>query len=268
MTSPKTALKTMPKTIGQTTLFLFAHQDDEIGVFYEISQALARGEEVYCIYLTNGAWEGVSPQRRNAESVKVLTSFGLDKSHIIFLGERLDIYDGTLVEHLEQCQNGLLDSVLKIGGVDRLIMHAFEGGHQDHDAAFLSGLALAKTLHILDNSFQFPLYRAPAGRFMLSFATPLSQNGAVICQKIPRKQRVNHLIKMLNYRSQFRVMLKIGAHMAWSYLIDGTAKLQPITLKRATERPNEGMMLYEYWTLYTLEDFQKQAAPFIKHYIQ
>ena len=254
-----------------TTLFLFAHQDDEMGVFDEITRTLARGAELYCLYLTNGAWDGVTPEKRNAESLKVLANFGVMPDHIIFLGERLGIHDGRLVEHLELCYDGLRETAeqisAKTGKIERLIMHAFEGGHQDHDAVYVLGTALAKELDCVQNSFQFPLYRMPAGRILMTHAKPLEQNGAAHLQTISWGQRINHLAQMRHYQSQRRVMLKIGFHMALSYLRDGTAKLQPIRLERVKERPHSGQLLYEYWTLYTYEAFQDHTTPFIQHTI-
>ena len=250
-----------------TTLFLFAHQDDEIGVFYEISRTLAKGQPLRCIYLTNGAWDGVSPRQRNQETIKVLTSLGVQREDIIFLGETLGIYDGKLVEHLETAQEALQKIARELKTVSRIICHAWEGGHQDHDAVHLSGLALAKKLGILENTFQFPLYRMPAGRFWLTFAKPLPQNGEIISQKIPWSKRLFLLGKLRHYRSQAWIMLKIGYHMAWYSLVDGREKLQPVSLSRAYERPNTGMMLYECWKLYKEQDFKRQARPFLEKHI-
>ena len=250
-----------------TTFFLFAHQDDEIGVFHEITQTLRREQPLRCIYLTNGSWGGISPQQRNNETITALTRLGVRQQDIVFLGERLGIDDGQLPSHLEKAYHGLREEVGTSQPLSRLIMQAWEGGHQDHDAVHLLGLALARHLGILEQSFQFPLYRMPAGRFWLSFAAPLPQNGKVIQSKMSWSHRAAHLMMLRHYRSQAKVMLKIGSHLLWHHLMDGRAKLQPVSLSRALERPNSGMMLYEYWQLSTEAQFRTQTAPFIKQFI-
>ena len=250
-----------------TTLFLFAHQDDEIGVFHEISQTLRLGQALRCIYLTDGAWGGISPQRRNNETIAALTELGVRRQDIIFLGERLGIHDGHLPNHLEKAYHGLAKIAETIETPSRLIMQAWEGGHQDHDAVHLVGLALARQLGLLEKAFQFPLYRMPAGRFLLSFAAPLPQNGQAIKCLMTWRQRTRHLMMLRHYRSQVKVMLKIGGHLLWHNLTDGHATLQPVSLKRVLERPNSGSMLYEYWKLYSEKQFREQAAPFIEQFI-
>lgn len=251
-----------------TSVFLFAHQDDEIGVFHEISQTLQQGKALRCIYLTNGAWEGVCPQRRNDETIKALTSLGVQRQDIIFLGEQLDIHDGKLPEHLETALMGLLKIAKQITPpIERLIFHAWEGGHQDHDAVHLAGIALAHQLGIIDKSYQFPLYRMPAGRFRLTYATPLPENGKVISRQISWKQRIKYILMLRHYRSQIKVMIKLGLHMIWPALVDGTAKLQAVSLARIYQRPNTGIMLYEYWKLYTEQKFRAQTEPFLTKFM-
>ena len=254
-----------------TTLFLFAHQDDEIGVFHEITRTVRLGKPLRCIYLTNGAWDGVSPGRRNAESITALATLGVRRQDIVFLGERLGINDGQLPNHLEQAWDGLREIAETLAKgtapVSRLIMQAWEGGHQDHDAVHLVGLALARHLDIVQQSFQFPLYRMPAGRFWLSFAAPLPQNGKVTQSPMGWRQRAAHLMMLRHYRSQTKVMLRIGSHLLWHHLQGGGAKLQPVSLGRVLGRPNSGMMLYEYWQLSTETEFRTQADPFIRQFI-
>ena len=126
-----------------TTVFLFAHQDDELGVFHEIAEARSRGEVVYCIYLTNGAWGGADSEQRNNESRTVLRKLKVSEDHIMFLGSEFGIEDSRLVEQLEMTWNLLLDRIGELGPIDRVVMHAWEGGHPDHDAGYLLGLALA-----------------------------------------------------------------------------------------------------------------------------
>ncbi len=252
------------------TLFLLAHQDDEIGLFDELSEAKRRGEHVACVYLTNGAWGGVTSERRNAESRKTLGELGLMDAEITFLGTDLTIPDGRLIEHLDRCFEALLATVARLANADaltRIVMHAWEGGHQDHDAAHIIGLALADRLGIVPASRQFPLYRMPAGRWSMTFAKPLAANGPVEIRRIATGRRMSYLRLLANYRSQRRVIAKLFPHIVNHYVREGTQQLQPVSIARIYQAPNTPPMLYEKWGLYSYSDFRRYADAFIARHL-
>ncbi len=60
-----------------SALFLFAHQDDEFGVFQKIIDEVGKGRAVYCVYFTDGRFGKVSAQCRNQESLAVLLRLGV-----------------------------------------------------------------------------------------------------------------------------------------------------------------------------------------------
>jgi N-acetylglucosamine malate deacetylase 1 len=246
-----------------TTLFLFAHQDDEFGVFHEIAETLARGERAVCIYLTNGAWKKVTPEIRNAESLQVLQRVGVPASDIHFLGTEIGIADSTLANNFQKSWDALLKLSADIGGVTRVVMHAYEGGHHDHDAGHVLGLTLAKQLNVFDTSRQFPLYRGPGGRFVVTYAVPMESNGPVNRARIPWGKRLQYLMYLRFYRSQVTTIVKIGPLMARDFISDGCQKLQPLSLSRVLERPRPGELLYETWKLYDYEKFSRNTAAFL-----
>jgi hypothetical protein len=147
--------------------------------------------------------------------------------------------------------------------VRRFIMHAWEGGHHDHDAAHLLGLAVANTFGLIDSSRQFPLYRSPSSRFLMTFAKPLPANGKAELTPIPIAKRLTYLRLLGNYRSQARVMFKLFPHIAYDYARYGVQRLQPVSLARASKEPNTAPMLYETWKLYSYAQFRRYADPFI-----
>lgn len=254
-----------------TTLYLFAHQDDEIGVFHALAEATRRGEPVVCAYLTNGAWAGVTSERRNSESLKTLALLGVAASNVSLLGTNLAIADGRLVENLERAFDGLVQLMEQRRadgqGIQRIIMHAFEGGHHDHDAVYLLGTALAARYGLINQSRQFPLYRRPKDRWSMSFAAPLEANGAVEKLAVPFARRLSYLRLLANYRSQARVILKLLPHIVRDYVMVGAQKLQPISIARAADEPNAPPMLYEIWKLYSYADFRRNAQPFIDRHL-
>lgn len=246
-----------------TTVFLFAHQDDEIGAFQAIRDALAQGERTVCVYVTDGAWDVVSADRRNTESSIVLQRLGVAPDNIVFLGSLHGIANGRLVESLDRALQHLRSLFAQLGDVDRIIMHAWEGGHQDHDAVHLLGLALATETDRLRACRQFPLYRAPVGRWITTFAQPLSTNGPVERQPITLRDRFWYFTLVRHYRSQWRVMAKLCPVLLWDYLVDGCQKLQPVSLARIRQHPHPGITPYETWKLYDYGRFRQHADRFI-----
>lgn len=89
------------KSIEPTALFLFAHQDDECGIFQIIANELREGNHVYCAYLTDGDFNGVSPQRRNRESLNVLMKLGVQHQNVYFTGQELAILPERLPMFIE-----------------------------------------------------------------------------------------------------------------------------------------------------------------------
>ena len=138
--------------MGLYTLFLFAHQDDEFGVFHTLSHIKRTGGPVRIAYLTTGNPDGMPNPRRNGESLKVLASLGVSPDEVEFVGESARIPDGRLVEHLDSASAALRALAMRYGRPKSLYTHAYEGGHQDHDAAYLVGVSLAESWGILNLS--------------------------------------------------------------------------------------------------------------------
>jgi hypothetical protein len=128
--------------------------------------------------------------------------------------------------------------------------------------AHVLGVALAQHMNVFDSSQQFPLYRAPGGRLIVTYAVPMESNGPVSRTRIPLLKRFQYLMYLRFYRSQVTTIVKIGPLMAWDFISDGCQKLQPLSLTRIAERPRPGELLYETWKLYDYEKFSRNTAAF------
>ena len=62
------------------SVFLLAHQDDEIGITKVILNELESNNEVICIFVTDG---GKKSDVRNLESIYVLGKIGVNPNNII-----------------------------------------------------------------------------------------------------------------------------------------------------------------------------------------
>lgn len=248
--------------------FLFAHQDDEFGVYSVIEDTARQSGRPVCIYLTSGSSDGNCAPMRNAESISVLSRLGVTPDDIHFIGTKFHIPDGRLVEHLASVYTMVHDHLTRYAPLAAIYIPAWEGGHQDHDAVHLIGLAVARKLRILAQVHQFPLYH---GRGLPSRAlrvlAPLAANGPVHTIPIPWSRRLRHLGLCLRYPSQLRVWIILFPLMTIDYFRHGVQRLQPVNLERPRLRPHQGSLLYERRTTLRHEQFMAVARPFIDRYL-
>lgn len=229
---------------GPVSVFLFAHQDDEFGV-YECIARSARVGRVVCAYLTDGG-AGGDPQRRDAESRDVLRRLGVPPQNVQFLGSAVGIPDGRLHEHLDTV-------ALHVGAVidaqpESALVHvlAWEGGHPDHDGLHAVTAVLMHARGRLDRLRQFPVYHGfgcPGPFFRV--LSPLAQNGPVERSRIGVVDRFRQLRHCLRYPSQRRTWIGLLPFVALRLLSRGRQSLQRVQLARIAERPHEGPLYYE-----------------------
>jgi LmbE family N-acetylglucosaminyl deacetylase len=124
-------------------LFLFAHQDDEFGVFQRIADCRARGLRVACVYFTDGATASATAAQRNLESLAVLQRLGVERGEVHFAGQQLGIGDAQLPQHLPRAARWLEHWLDGYAHVDSLHVTAWEGGHHDHDALHALAVTVA-----------------------------------------------------------------------------------------------------------------------------
>jgi hypothetical protein len=247
-----------------SAVFLFAHQDDEFGVYGEINRLINNGTKVIAIYLTSGSLDARPRLDRNKESVNVLQDMGVLQENIYFCGSNLQIADGKLYQALDKTYLELLSLLESIDAISALYFLAWEGGHQDHDAVHIIGLALAKQLKILDKSFQFTLYTGHglAWIFFKLFA-PLPSNGKIITFKIPLHLRLKFIKYVFSYRSQVTTWLGLFPFLLWHYIFRGTQMLQPVAIARVLEAPHVARLLYERRGVMQFQQLHKTVQPFI-----
>lgn len=237
--------KTEPDLSGMH-VFLFAHQDDEFGVFPQFKFLLCREKSaiVRCIYLTNGAGGKASINVRNSEAMKVLRSYGIPESEVIFLGTELDIADGHLYQHLEKAMQAV-EMLLKDCKIASLYVPAYEGGHQDHDSVNAIGTALG-LFRPNTEVRQFPLYHGkglPGSWFKL--IDPIAENGKPQNTKFSVLYVPRFCFSCLQYRSQWRTWIGLWPFFIYVMLIRRKQVLQNVNERVFFERPHAGPLLYE-----------------------
>ena len=238
--------------VAPAALFLFAHQDDEFGVFHLIEECRRRGQRVACAYLTRGA-NGVGP-RRNEESRRVLASLGVAADDIRFAGDELGIDDAALPESLEAAGAWIGRWFASFGSVGNIFVTAWEGGHHDHDALHALTVECARRLGLLPVVRQFALYnryRCPGPLFRV--LSPLAANGPVESFRIPLARRLAHLRLCLQYPSQARTWIGLFPFVLLHYLLSGRQAVQAVDPARLAQRPHAGTLYYEHRRFYRWE---------------
>jgi LmbE family N-acetylglucosaminyl deacetylase len=250
------------KPDAATALFLFAHQDDEYGVFQAIEDSLRRGRRVACAYLTEGA-AGSGP-RRNAESLAVLSAMGVAARDIVFAGDRLCITDGSLPRHMAAAGDWLRAWLQGFERVELICVTAWEGGHHDHDALHFLCAHAADSLGLLGRVRQYSLYNAwQRNAPWFNVLAPLAANGPVERAPIGWRARPRHLARLLRYPSQWKTWLGLFPFVLWHYLRHGSQQLQPVALARLDQRPHAGPLYYEQRRFYTYEEMRHNMADWL-----
>ncbi|HYH09436.1 MAG TPA: PIG-L family deacetylase [Thermoanaerobaculia bacterium] len=236
------------------TLFVLAHQDDEIAVATRITYALQRGHDVSVVYLTNGEGRTARSAERDEESRQVLRRLGVHDMH--FLGSQERIPDGALHEHLDRA----LALLERMRDVDEVVCLAWEGGHQDHDASHLIAAAFAKKRGLVAR--EMPLYqgyRLP-GPFFQTMA-PLGSGWEPRRIRAAEGMRIVALCRF--YPSQRKtwigllptaIVRLVLARKEWTRVAD---------LDRCKKKPHEGRLYYERRFGVTWEAFSRHAEAFL-----
>ena len=244
-------------------LWLLPHPDDEFACSMRIRATAAAGDEVHCVFLTDGGFGGQSVARRRLESLRVLRRLGVGAAAVHFLGERHGFRDGTLHERLEDALQALDALIEAMGAVDVLHVPAWEGGHQDHDATHLLGIVLARRRSV-GSLRQFPLYHGaglPGPWFRVLH--PLAANGPVQPHRATPVERLWAVALCLSYRSQWRTWLGLLPFFAWHMLARGTFPEQQVDPARVAESPHVGVVLYQRRGFLAMPEFRRAADAFL-----
>jgi LmbE family N-acetylglucosaminyl deacetylase len=231
-------------------LFVFAHQDDEIAFISRIRFERARGNHVICVCLTDGA--AATPAAiRDEESRRVLARLGVHDFRVA--QERIP--DGALAERLDDALRFLEDAA---GDVQEVVTLAWEGGHQDHDAANLVATVFAQKRNV--PCLEMPLYNG-LGIDDPFFRVNHPVGDGWLERRLTRREYLANVLLARFYPSQRRTWLGLLPF----YLVGKPRELiRPADLRRAYARPHEGPLLYERRFRYPYDRFAARALEFLR----
>ena len=225
-------------------VFVFAHQDDEIGAAPWIEKEVRDDNRVSCVFLTDGARRTCTGVR-DAESIGVLSRIGVRSEDVSFLLAADRIPDNELNKNLSRASQALerwLDA--RAPDVGRMYSLAWEGGHPDHDAAHILTLLSAQRRRI-DDAWQFSLYN---GRRCRTFFRVLSQLPARADARELRydlRDGWRYAVLCWSFPSQRRTWLGLFPELFFRRVFLRREFIVRFDVDRALERPHEGPLLYE-----------------------
>ncbi|VVE02008.1 hypothetical protein PHO31112_02183 [Pandoraea horticolens] len=248
---------TLPSPL--VTVFLFAHQDDEYGVYELIHQSVCQGRQVMCIYFTTGVRSTDDPSTRNRESLAVLNDMGVPADNVIFAGAALGISDLNLHRSLREASDWFEAWLLSHSHIDEMFVTAWEGGHPDHDSLHAIAVHTCVRVGIANVLRQYSLYNAfnrPKPFFRV--LAPLPHNGRVDLTSIPWSRRLRFLKYTLRYSSQRGSWVGLFPFMLLHYVLRGTQAVQGTSVERLQERPHDGPLYYEHRKFATWPDVRSR----------
>lgn len=242
-------------------LVVLAHPDDEFAIFPWLRKAIHVGRHVDVIWLTDGGWGGQNVMRRHAESTAVLAVLGMKQTGMHLCGIEWGIPDGRLHQHLETAVQKALQhfGTADVGG--EVMMPAWEGGHQDHDASHLVGIQLAKARGA--RMSQFSLYHGEGLRgTWFKILTPLPSNGNVEVITTSLLERLYYAALCLRYPSQWKSFMGLLPFYLYRMFNRNAFRCQAVDPLRVMRRPHEGALLYERRSGLTWDAFAEATAAF------
>lgn len=224
-------------------LFLLAHPDDELFVYpflMDISD-----QPAVIAYLTNGSGEGLASHKvRQKEAERSIAAAG--HHDIAWIGIEHSIQADHLGASIAKAYQALLNLTDQRGPPRRIITHAWEGGHPDHDAAHLLGRTLARRFNIEERSLAFPYYRAPSsGPWPFRVMAPLKVNGDILSRRLSLKEGLSAFRGILFHPSQTVSFIGLSPGMFTTLILRRQIFCQLLSASSAPSRPLAGKVLYE-----------------------
>ena len=245
-------------------LFVLAHQDDEVFLSTRIERERASGHAAWCAFLTDGRAHGADPARRNAESRRVLERLAVAPEHVRFSG---NVPDGELPLHLEPTFDELSEWLRDIA-VGRIYTTAWEGGHQDHDAAHLVALALARARGLVGRTWHVSTYNGYRRPWMLyRVQQPVAGARRTCVRRLDVGTAVRHALLPAGYPSQRSSWVGLWPGLALERLALRREVVLAADLATVRRRPHAGALLYERRTEWTYDAFRAASARFMARHL-
>ena len=245
---------------------MLAHPDDDVFVRPVLLAGVRAGRAPVVIYLTSGDAGGrQDPHMRRVESLRALACAGVATHDVHFVGIDAQIPDGRLVGFLDRALAHAIGAIAAYDERLRVISHAWEAGHPDHDAAHLVAMALARRTGAWGDAVVFPSYRGSVGGLApFVVGSPLAVNGQVREWRVSFRDALSTLGSVRFYPSQWRTFMGLGPGLFWRFGVVRGIAMQPLCCSCAPNRPMGGRLLCETRFGQSWSEFADLARTFLE----
>ncbi|WP_257462279.1 PIG-L deacetylase family protein [Archangium lipolyticum] len=228
-----------PQALHGSTLIVAAHPEDEVR---GAAWLLRRSPGCHVVHVTDGAPRDMSSIRREAyarlreeESFAALALAGVPRHHLLSLGAMdqeaaLDLV--TLTEYLMALLKALRPALL--------VVHPYEGGHPDHDAAaFISHAAvalMARTGRTPPALLEMASYHRRQGELVTGEFLPAPDGSPVATVSLTGSERARKQRMLACYASEARELESFPMKQE---------RYRAAPRYDFTRPPHEGMLQYE-----------------------
>ncbi|MCK4343440.1 MAG: PIG-L family deacetylase [Phycisphaerae bacterium] len=254
-----------PRGTGRGTLFVLAHTDDEFFFSPSIRRAVAAGNAVYCAFTTDGTGQGVSPEIRKRESTKALRRLGVSEKNLLFVGLEAGIPDGAAHTRVADVYDALKRTVHDLP-LDEIYVPAWEGGHADHDAGHLAGVALARSLGVA-RVYECPGYHRHTKFFPFRVMTWIPRAATTARYRFGFVEGLFYFSLCACHRSQWKTWLGLGPEAFVRLVVCRRHEYRSVTGIDYTRPPHAGPLLYEHRFGVSFAEFREATAAFIAEHL-
>ena len=212
------------ETDGGTVLLVLAHPDDELMLRPLLEREAASGARLVCAYTTDAPAQGGGRRERE---VRAATKGLVAPDDLHFPGVDASAVDGRSVERIGALMERLRAVADGLPELTRVLSHAAEGGHPDHEVAHLLAAKLAVERGVSDRSHAVSHYRASDSGWP-PFAVQAEHPGGSRTVRITRGEAWRMLSGARHFPSQWRSLGPLLPMMAWSALRDLNLHLAPL----------------------------------------
>lgn len=221
------------------SLFVFAHQDDEIAYMGMLAKMARDGSRVHMIWITDGAFS-VPAEVRRRESLAALEIVGLGGDRAFDFWDYPDghalLFAGEIV--------GRLTSVMLEIGPPRVFTVAYEGGHPDHDLAHFAAVKAAKELCEAPLVFEAPLYNSHGCR-LGRFGELIGAETPTMYTELDFRDRLAKTRAMLEYSSQLWIAILPALALGGTRAMRRREPYRQVPERDYLKPPHPGKLLYE-----------------------
>jgi len=234
------------------------HQDDEIGIIPLLDLFSIKKNNIKVVFCTKNE-SSKKNLLRNLESLKILKKFNIVSNNVLFIGDKLNILDGKLINNTQKLFEYLKNLIPKNQNkITLFLTTAYEGGHPDHDSLNLIIKFLAKNFNH-DNFFSFPLYNSGTRLpFPYNAFTPhKTKKGNFI--KI-KKWNLKYLFLPLAYKTQIKTIIGLYPFYLYRILFNrGFYITRELINNTVIRKPHQGNLLYEKRKWLKYEEFESKV---------